>query len=131
MDEPADPVALVTTFLTLMEARDLERAAEYVADDVLITFPGGRTFSSLEDQVASSGGRFRSVTKSFDGFDVCRDASTPDQVTVYCFGTLAGERLDQTPFDGVRFIDRFVIRDGRIVDQQVWNDVAESGILPD
>jgi len=26
---------------------------------------------------------------------------------VYCSGTLIGEWLDQTPFEGIRFIDRF------------------------
>ena len=44
---------------------------------------------------------------------------------VYCFGTLQGERLDGTPYSGIRFIDRFTVREGRLVDQQVWNDMGE------
>jgi hypothetical protein len=44
---------------------------------------------------------------------------------VYCFGTLYGEWSDGTPFSGVRFIDRFTIKDGLLTDQRVWNDLAE------
>jgi hypothetical protein len=44
---------------------------------------------------------------------------------VYCFGTLHGELLDGSPYEGVRFIDRFTVRDGRLADQMVWNDMAE------
>lgn len=139
------PVELVQTFLRLMEARDLDAAGSLLADGVTITFPGGRTFANLADQVASSAGRFRGVTKTFDQFDVLErapggggaggdaggaagDGEGGDYV-VYVFGTLAGTALDGTAFDGVRYIDRFVIRDGLIVDQRVWNDLAESGVL--
>ena len=34
------------------------------------------------------------------------------------------EAADETPFEGIRYIDRFLMRDGRIVDQKVWNDLA-------
>jgi len=43
---------------------------------------------------------------------------------VYNYGDLRGEWADGTPFSGIRYIDRFVVRDGRIVDQKVWNDLA-------
>ena len=32
---------------------------------------------------------------------------------------------DGTPYSGIRFIDRFTVRDGKLVDQNVWNDMAE------
>ncbi len=135
MGEPTgaeDLTALVSDFLRLMEARNLEAAGRYLADDVTITFPGGRRFGSLAEQVESSAGRFRGVTKTFDRFDVI-DGSSGEaaESVVYVFGTLSGEALDGTPFDGIRYIDRFVIRDGLIVDQKVWNDMAESGVLTD
>ena len=44
----------------------------------------------------------------------------------YCFGTLYGELLDGTPYSGVRFIDRFTVCDGKLVDQMVWNDLPEA-----
>ena len=82
-------------------------------------------------QVASSAGRFRGVTKTFERFDVT--SGTGDDGTgqdiVYVLGTLQGQALDGSPFEGVRFIDRFVLEDGLIVSQMVWNDLAESDVL--
>ena len=118
---------IVRTYLRLVEERDLDAASEFLADDVSIVFPGGRTFGSLTDQVASSAGRFRSVKKTLDQLDVVSDGA---ETTVYVYGTLAGQALDGSSFDGVRFIDRFALNDGQIVSQMVWNDLAEVGDLP-
>jgi hypothetical protein len=46
-------------------------------------------------------------------------------VAVWCSGTLAGEWTDGTPFAGIRFVDRFSVRDGMIICQEVWNDLGE------
>lgn len=124
---PRTAARIVRTYLRLVEARDLDAASEFLADDVSIVFPGGRTFESLTDQVASSAGRFRSVKKTLDHLDVISDGA---ETTVYVYGTLAGQALDGSPFDGVRFIDRFALDDGLIVSQMVWNDLAEVGALP-
>lgn len=122
--EPSTDAAieLVTNFLRMVEARSLEEASKHLAPGFHITFPGGRTFTNLAEQVASSAGRFQNVRKVFDHFDV----STSDgSEVVYCFGTLEGQSLDGQPFGGVRFIDRFVVQDGLITDQKVWNDMGE------
>ena len=124
---PRAAAKIVRTYLRLVEARDLDAASEFLADDVSIVFPGGRTFGSLTDQVASSAGRFRSVKKTLDQLDVVSDGA---ETTVYVYGTLAGQALDGSSFDGVRFIDRFALNDGQIVSQMVWNDLAEVGALP-
>ena len=124
---PRAAARIVRTYLRLVEARDLDAASEFLADDVSIVFPGGRTFESLTDQVASSAGRFRSVKKTLDQLDVVSDGA---ETTVYVYGTLAGQALDGSSFDGVRFIDRFALNDGLIVSQMVWNDLAEVGALP-
>ena len=124
---PRAAAKIVCTYLRLVEARDLDAASEFLADDVLIVFPGGRTFESLTDQVASSAGRFRSVKKTLDQLDVVSDGA---EATVYVYGTLAGQALDGSSFNGVRFIDRFALNDGQIVSQMVWNDLAEVGALP-
>jgi len=109
-----------------MEARDLDAASGYLADDVTIVFPGGRTFTSLAEQVASSAGRFGRVTKTFESVDVLPG---PDHDIVYVLGTLSGEAIDGSAFEGIRFIDRFELVGGRIAAQFVWNDLAESGVL--
>jgi len=33
------------------------------------------------------------------------------------------------PFEGVRFVDRFEVAGGLLTRQDVWNDLAESGVL--
>jgi hypothetical protein len=129
-DDSALAVATVRDYLRLVEARDLEAAATRLSADVEITFPGGRVFTTLEDQVRSSAGRFRSVRKSFDRFDVVSTGEDSGETVVYAIGTLSGVGLDDTTFEGVRFVDRFTLRAGAIVDQMVWNDLAERGIPP-
>ncbi|ADZ72260.1 tautomerase family protein [Polymorphum gilvum] len=118
-----DPAVLVRGFLEAMEARDLARASGFLAPEFRMTFPGGATFSSLEELIAWAKPRYRFVRKSYDRFETLAGDSGS---TVYCYGTLAGEWPDGTAFSGIRFIDRFELRDGLIVGQMVWNDLAES-----
>ena len=117
-----DPVRVVMDFLAAMEVRDLDTARGLVADGFAMTFPGGARFTVLEDLVAWSAPRYRRVTKTFEGMDV---APAADGTTVIARGTLAGEWPDGTPFDSIRFVDRFMLRQGRIATQEVWNDMAE------
>lgn len=115
-------VDLVRAFLAAMEVRDFGRAQGMLAPGAVMTFPGGRRFTTLEAMAAFAKGRYRFVRKTYSGFDV-RDGD--GGTTVYCHGVLNGEALDGRPIADVRFIDRFEIRGGQIVDQQVWNDLAE------
>jgi len=115
----------VQEFLRVMEERDLVRANQFLAPGFRMTFPGGRTMTSLEELVTWSKGRYKSVTKTFEDFDVFEDGN---DTVVYSTGMLNGEALDGSPISEVRFIDRFVFREGLIVDQQVWNDLAD--VLP-
>ena len=126
MSVESDAVDVVTRFLRLLEDRRLPEASELLAPDVEITFPGGRRFHDLEKQVASSAGRFRGVQKVFEGIDAM---PADGGAVVYVHGTLAGEDLAGVGFSGVRFIDRFEVLDGKIVDQRVWNDLAETGVV--
>jgi hypothetical protein len=93
-----------------------------LAPGFTMTFPGKVEMATLEDLVAWSKPRYRFVRKSYDRFDSLQRGAT---AIVYCYGTLAGEWLDGTPFEGIRFIDRFEIEDGRFTRQDVWNDMAE------
>lgn len=121
--EVRDPVAMVKGFLAAMEARDLDRARAFLADGFVMHFPAQAPMHRLEELVAWSKPRYRFVRKTYDGFDVtATDAAT----VVYAFGTLHGEWLDGTAFEGIRFIDRFEVVDGRFTRQDVWNDMAET-----
>lgn len=112
----------VKDYLRIMEERDLVRAKQFLAPDFSMTFPGGITMTSLDDLVEWSKSRYRSITKTFEDFDVFEDG---EETIVYSTGMLNGEALDGSAISEVRYIDRFVFRDGLIVDQHVWNDLAD------
>lgn len=114
-----NPEQAVRRYLEAMERRDLAAAKALLAPGFHMVFPGGRRFDTLEALVEWAADRYRSARKTYERFDACDEA-------VYCFGTLHGERLDGTPYSGIRFIDRFTVREGRLVDQQVWNDMGEA-----
>jgi ketosteroid isomerase-like protein len=110
--------ALVRRYLEAMERRDLAAAKACLAPEFFMVFPGNRRFATLEALVEAAKGRYRSARKTYERYDECGEQ-------VYCFGTLHGELLDGTPYSGIRFIDRFTVKDGKLVDQRVWNDMAE------
>ncbi len=127
MPDATSPAAIVRTYLELVEARDLDAAAAFLDPGAVITFPGGRTFHDLDHQVASSAGRFEFVRKTFDRIDVLE--TDGGAAIVYALGTLSGRNLQGADFTDIRFIDRFTLRNGVIIDQMVWNDLAESGVI--
>jgi ketosteroid isomerase-like protein len=115
---------IVEDYLAASMAPDPVRAATYVAADVTITFTGGRRFRAPSDATGFNAKRYRWVKKRFERTDVVSGA-TESEAVVYNTGTLYGEWLDGTPFEGNRYVDRFVVRDGLIVRMDVWNDSAE------
>lgn len=120
-----DPKELVRAYLTASGERHLEEAAGYLAADALIVFPNGR-FRDLNEMAAAMAGRYRNIGKTHQTWDIAN--AGPDTVVVTT-GTLTGVNSHGVAFEGIRFCDRFVIRNGRIAEQHVWNDLAESGVL--
>ena len=108
----------VRQYLAAMERRDLAAARALLGPGFHMVFPGGQRFETLEALVEWAKGRYRSARKTYERFDTTGDV-------VYCYGTLHGELLDGSPYSGIRFIDRFTVRDGKLADQNVWNDMAE------
>lgn len=117
-----DARAVVRSFLERMEARDLEGARSLLADEFRMIFPGGEEFSALEELITWAKPRYNWVKKTYDDWDA---AAREDGVAVTCQGTLHGEFPDGKAFDGVRFVDWFLVRDGKLVRQHVWNDLGE------
>jgi hypothetical protein len=113
----------VRAYLDMMEARDLARAKRFLAPGFAMTFPGGLRFTSVEAMVDWAKERYRWIKKRYDRFDVAQGSTATH---VYCFGTLFGEWPDGAPFEGIRFIDRFTVRGGKVLDQMVWNDMGEA-----
>ena len=120
---PEQPADLVRRFLGAMQIRDITAAKTFLSDDFTMTFPGGATFEDLEQLIAWAKPRYQSVTKAYEQFD---EAFDTQGAVVYCFGTLSGLWPDGTPFDGIRFVDRFRVSDGKLTDQRVWNDMADA-----
>lgn len=116
------PDAIARQFLESMERRDLDAARALLAEGFVMTFPGGRRFTNFEELLAFARPRYRSVRKRIDAFET---VGTDDGAIVWCRGTLEGEWPDGRPFSGIRFVDRFVVIDGRLTQQDVWNDMAE------
>lgn len=119
---------LVEDYLRRCETRDLDAASTLLAPDAMIVFPGGLRHRTLQDMVADAATRYTRVAKRRERplVATCDDGST----LVVSRGTLEGEALDGTPFSGVRYIDVFVVREGRIHEQHVFNDLAETGVVP-
>jgi hypothetical protein len=123
-----DPARIVEEFLRIHMIPDPERARQYMVKDVKITFTGGRRFPEPRDCTAFNKKRYKWVKKKFERTDVC-PVSGSDEVIVYQIGTLYGEWPDGTPFEGNRYVDRYVVRDGLIHQMDVWNDSAELLLL--
>ena len=120
------PIAIVEQYLSACEARRLEEAGRFLAPGAALIFPDGR-YGSVVEMVAAARGRYRWVKKISAEWDVAtRDDGT---VVVVNTGTLYGENILGVPFEGIRYIDRFVLKDGKIISQQVWNDLDVSGAL--
>src|SRR6478736_8381158 len=118
-----DAPTVVRAFLERMQARELEAAREYLAPGFEMVFPGGARMTQLEQLLEWASGRYRSIAKTYERFDECWQ----DGVTVvFCSGTLHGAWPDGKSFEGIRFVDRFELAEGKIRRQEVWNDLAEA-----
>ena len=113
---------IVERFLAASLVPDPETAARYIAVDLKLTFTGGRRMSHPRESAAFNAKRYKWVRKKMERTDVVPGAQ---ETIVYNLGTLYGEWPDGTPFEGNRYVDRFVVRDGEIVQMDVWNDSAE------
>ena len=98
------------------------RRLERVRHAGAVVVADGREFDHPRGPTGFNARRYRWVKKKMDRFDVCPGA---DETVVYSIGTLYGEWIDGTPFEGNRYVDRFVVQGGQIVKMDVWNDSAE------
>ena len=121
-DETAAAAAIVERFLAASMVPDPETAARYIAADLRITFTGGRKYGHPSQTAAFNARRYKWVKKAMERTDV---VPCDGETIVYNVGTLYGEWPDGTPFEGNRYVDRFVVRAGKIVQMDVWNDSAE------
>ena len=124
--EALSPAELALDFLNALESRDLARAQAMTAEGFAMTFPGNHVFHGFLELLDWAKPRYRRIAKAIERVE---EVPLGDGFAVYISGTLHGQGPDGTPFAGIRFIDRFAIRGGLIVRQEVWNDMAESGAI--
>lgn len=117
---------IVEAYLTASIIPDPDGAAAYMKPGTIITFTGGREFDHPRGPTSVNSYRYGWVKKKMDRFDVCPGDG---ETVVYSVGTLYGEWPDGTPFEGNRYIDRFVVKGGEIVKMDVWNDSAERVLM--
>jgi len=118
------PKELVEEFLRIIMIPDPIGARAFTSPDLRIRFTGGRPMRDPAEASAFNAGRYAWVKKRFEQTDLVAGA-TDDEAIVYNIGTLYGAWLDGTPFEGNRYVDRYVVRQGKIVQMDVWNDSAE------
>jgi hypothetical protein len=121
-DETRRAAEIVERYLVASMVPDPETASLYIAPELKITFTGGRIYSHPRDTAAFNATRYKWVKKRMERTDVVPGRG---ETIVYNLGTLYGEWPDGTPFEGNRYVDRFVVRGDRIVQMDVWNDSAE------
>jgi hypothetical protein len=144
------PAALVDEFLRLIMLPDPVAASRYTAPGLQIRFTGGRAMSDPRECTAFNAARYQWVKKRIErtetvsvstkaGAEKDKDAGTAggaqmmaggpagalEETVVYSLGTLYGQWPDGSPFEGNRYVDRYVVRDGLITHMDVWNDSAE------
>jgi hypothetical protein len=120
------PAELVDEYLRLLMIPDPAAARRYAAPGLRIRFTGGRAMSDPAECAAFNAGRYRWVKKRIERTETVQPQPQDGaDVIVYSLGTLYGEWPDGTPFEGNRYVDRYVVRDGLIVQMEVWNDSAE------
>jgi hypothetical protein len=124
MSHALSPKDLVETFLRTIMIPDPVAARVYVSPDLRIRFTGGREMKDPTECSAFNASRYAWVKKKFEQTDVVEGA-TSDHAIVYNIGTLYGAWPDGTLFEGNRYVDRYVVKDGLIMQMDVWNDSAE------
>lgn len=127
-NNPADAAGVVNEFLRLIMLPDPVAASHYTAPGMKILFTGGRPMSAPADCTKFNASRYKWVKKRIERTETVTAGSNGamhDEFVVYSLGTLYGEWPDGTPFEGNRYVDRYVVKSGLITHMDVWNDSAE------
>jgi hypothetical protein len=128
MTADTDPVAaakaIVEDYLRLSMIPDPVGASAHLAPGFELVFTGGRRFAGPAESAGFNAKRYKWVKKRFLRTDAALDPETGD-VHVYNTGYLYGEWHDGTTFETNRYMDKFVVRGGKLVRTDVWNDSAE------
>jgi hypothetical protein len=121
---PSTPAAIVDEYLRLLMIPDPAAASQFIAPGLRIRFTGGRAMQAPAECAAFNATRYQWVKKKVEATETVA-GGTPEHTVVYSLGTLYGAWPDGTPFEGNRYVDRYVVKHGLITQMDVWNDSAE------
>jgi hypothetical protein len=119
---------IVNEFLRLIMIPDPVSASRFTAPDMKILFTGGRAMKEPADCTKFNASRYKWVKKRIERTDSVipsAEEAARGETVVYSIGTLYGEWPDGKPFEGNRYVDRYVVKNGLITHMDVWNDSAE------
>jgi hypothetical protein len=123
-----DPLAaaksIVEQYLAASMVPDPEIAATFVGDPFVLTFTGGRRFDTPTGATGFNAKRYAWVKKEFVRTDAVYDPESGSYI-VYNSGYLYGAWPDGTEFAKNRYLDRFFVKNDKIINMDVWNDSAE------
>ncbi|MES2026762.1 MAG: nuclear transport factor 2 family protein [Pseudomonadota bacterium] len=122
--QATEAAAVVDEYLRLLMIPNPEAARRLTAPDLVIRFTGGRLMQEPAECARFNAARYSWVKKRIESTEVVVGGS-PQHTIVYSYGTLYGAWPDGSTFEGNRYVDRYVVRDGLIVQMDVWNDSAE------
>ena len=125
---PRSAAEVVNEFLRLIMLPDPVAASRYTAPDMKILFTGGRAMKVPAECTKFNASRYKWVKKRIERTETVlanAEEMARGETVVYSLGTLYGEWPDGTPFEGNRYVDRYVVRHGLITHMDVWNDSAE------
>ena len=126
--DTASAADVVNEFLRLIMLPDPVAASRFTAPGMKILFTGGRAMGAPAECTKFNASRYKWVKKRIERTETVAAGSNgtaPDEAVVYSLGTLYGEWPDGTPFEGNRYVDRYVVKSGLITHMDVWNDSAE------
>lgn len=121
---PSTPAAIVDEYLRLLMIPDPTAASQFIAPELRIRFTGGRAMKAPAECAAFNATRYQWVKKKVEATETVA-GGTSEHTVVYSLGTLYGVWPDGTPFEGNRYVDRYVVKHGLITQMDVWNDSAE------
>ena len=121
---PLTPAQIVDEYLRILMIPDPDGARRFVSPSLDIRFTGGRRMTDPAECAAFNAKRYAWVKKKIERTETV-EGSQNGETIVYSLGTLYGAWPDGAAFEGNRYVDRYVVRDGLIVEMQVWNDSAE------
>ena len=128
LSAPEEAGQLVNEFLRLIMIPDPAAASRFTDPALKIIFTGKRTMREPAECTKFNASRYKWVKKRIERTDVVipsADESARGETVVYSIGTLYGEWPDGQAFEGNRYVDRYVVKNGLITQMDVWNDSAE------